>query len=164
MSVLSNLKPPPGAKRTHCRVGRGPGSGKGKTCGRGQNGQGSRSGNGGRLHFEGGQMPLQRRLPKRGFKNIHSARVANVNVGTLDTFADGDEITVEVLRDKRLIKGRFDVLKVLGGGELTKKLTVKAHGFSAVAAAKIAKAGGKAEVLSRKGPAKASDQSKGADA
>ena len=150
MSVLSNLKPPPGAKRPNCRVGRGPGSGKGKTCGRGQNGQRSRSGSGGKLHFEGGQMPLQRSLPKRGFKNIHAAIVANVNVGDLDAFQDGDEITVEVLKEKRLIKGRFDRLKVLGNGELTKKLTVKANSFSAGAAAKIAKAGGKAEIVSRK--------------
>jgi large subunit ribosomal protein L15 len=154
MSILSNLKPPAGAKRSKFRVGRGPGSGNGKTAGRGQKGQGARSGSGGRLYFEGGQMPIQRRLPKRGFKNIGAARVVNVNVGQLDVFDSGSEVTVEALREKGILKGQFDRLKVLGGGELSKKLTVKAHGFSASAAAKIEKAGGKAEVVSR-GPSPA---------
>jgi len=164
MTVLSKLKPPAGAKREATRVGRGPGSGLGKTCGRGMNGQGSRSGVGGRLYFEGGQMPLQRRVPKRGFTNVHADVVASINVGALDVFDDGTEVTAELLRDKRLVKGHFDRLKVLGNGELTKKLTVKAHGFSAGAVAKIEKAGGTTEIVSRKAPTKASDPSKGADA
>lgn len=164
MSVLSNLKPPAGAKRAPTRVGRGPGSGLGKTCGRGQNGQGSRSGDGGRLYFEGGQMPLQRRVPKRGFKNVRADVVANINVGALDVFDDGAEVTLETLREKHLVKGHIDRLKVLGNGEVTKKLTVKAHAFSASAAAKIKTAGGTVEIVSRKVAAKASDPSKGADA
>jgi large subunit ribosomal protein L15 len=128
------------------------------------NGQGSRSGDGGRLYFEGGQMPLQRRVPKRGFTNVHADVVAHINVGALDVFDDGAEVTIEVLRDKRLLKGYFDRLKVLGNGELTKKLTVKAHAFSAGATAKIEQAGGKVEIVSRKAPAKTSDPSKGAEA
>jgi len=155
--ILSKLKPPAGAKRGKFRVGRGPGSGNGKTCGRGQNGQGSRSGSGGRLYFEGGQMPLQRRVPKRGFHNLHAVVVVNVNVGQLDAFDAGTEVTVELLMERGLINGRFDRLKVLGNGELTKKLTVKAHGFSAGATAKIEAAGGKAEVVSRKAAPAASE-------
>ncbi len=148
-SILSNLKPPAGAKKKANRVGRGPGSGNGKTCGRGQKGQGARSGTGGMAYFEGGQMPIQRRVPKRGFKNILRAKVVNINVGQLDVFDNGAEITVETLRERKLIKGQFDAVKILGNGELTKKLTVQAHAFSAGAAAKIEKAGGKAEVVSR---------------
>lgn len=157
MSILSKLKPPAGSKRKKFRVGRGPGSGNGKTCGRGMNGQGSRSGTGGMAYFEGGQMPIQRRVPKRGFYNVHADVVVNVNVGQLDVFDNGAEVTVEALRERRLVKGKFDAVKILGNGELTKKLTVKAHGFSAGAAAKIEKAGGKAEVVSRIAPKKASD-------
>lgn len=152
MSILSQLKPPAGAKRSPNRVGRGPGSGNGKTCGRGQKGQGSRSGGGVSRYFEGGQMPLQRRLPKRGFYNRHGARVANVNIRDLARFDEGSEVTIESLRDAGLLKGRFDLLKVLGSGELDKKLTVKAHAFSASALAKITGAGGSAEVLPRREP------------
>jgi large subunit ribosomal protein L15 len=159
MSILSNLKPPAGAKRKRNRVGRGPGSGNGKTCGRGQKGQGSRSGSGGMAYFEGGQMPLYRRVPKRGFYNLHETTVANVNVGQLDQFEDGAEVTVAALRERGLVKGHFDAVKVLGDGQLEKKLTVKAHGFSKSAAAKIEKAGGKAEVVSRHAPKKASEES-----
>ncbi len=159
MSILSNLKPPAGSKKTKNRVGRGIGSGNGKTCGRGQKGQGARSGTGGRAYFEGGQMPIQRRLPKRGFKNILADQVVNVNVGQLDVFDDGAEVTLEALRERRLVKGRCDALKILGNGELTKRLTVRAHAFSAGAAAKIAKAGGTAEVVSRFTAAAASTDS-----
>ncbi len=161
MSILSRLKPPAGARRKPNRVGRGPGSGSGKTCGRGQKGQGARSGTGGMAYFEGGQMPLQRRIPKRGFTNVHAVKVVNINVGQLDVFEDGAEITVQVLRERNLINGRFDVVKILGNGEITKKFVVKAHAFSAGAAAKIEKAGGKTEVVSRLTPKKASDKSAG---
>jgi large subunit ribosomal protein L15 len=150
--ILSKLSPPKDSKRQRNRVGRGPGSGNGKTCGRGQKGQGSRSGSGGRAYFEGGQMPLQRRVPKRGFRNVLAAVTVNVSITQLDTFDNGTEITVELLRERGFIKGRFDRLKVLGDGELSKKLTVKAHGFSASAAAKIVKAGGKATLLDRSAP------------
>lgn len=159
MSILSNLKPPAGAKKTANRVGRGIGSGNGKTCGRGQKGQGARSGSGGRAYFEGGQMPIQRRVPKRGFKNIVADKVVSVNVGQLDVFDDGAEVTVEALRERRLIRGRFDAVKILGDGELNKKLNVAAHAFSAGAITKIEKAGGKAEVVSRFGAGAASDES-----
>lgn len=149
MSILSNLKPPAGAKRKAKRVGRGIGSGNGKTAGRGQKGQGARSGTGGKAHFEGGQMPLYRRLPKRGFKNLHRARVANLNVDQLaKAFDEGTEVTVALLRERGLIKGNFDSVKILGDGEISKKLTVKAHAFSAGAKSKIEAAGGSAEVVS----------------
>ncbi|HHH11081.1 MAG TPA: 50S ribosomal protein L15 [Sorangium sp.] len=152
MSILSQLKPPAGAKRRANRVGRGPGSGNGKTCGKGQKGQKSRSGGGVRPYFEGGQMPLMRRLPKRGFHNVHASKVANVNVSDLERFDSGTEVTIASLRAAGLIKGKFDFLKVLGKGELTKKLVVKAHSFSVGAAAKIAKAGGSTEVVPRRVP------------
>jgi large subunit ribosomal protein L15 len=152
MSILSKLKPPEGAKRAAKRVGRGPGSGHGKTAGRGMNGQNSRSGSGGRRYFEGGQMPLMRRLPKRGFTNLFSNNVVNINVGDLDVFDDGTEVTVALLQERRLIKGKFDLLKILGNGDLSKKLTVKAHAFSAGAASKIEKAGGTVETVPRRLP------------
>lgn len=145
MSILSELKPPKGARRDRNRVGRGPGSGNGKTCGKGQKGQKARSGTGGRLHFEGGQMPLQRRLPKRGFHNVHGDTVVNVDLAVLEaSYEAGDEVTVASLREKRLLKGRFDRVKVLANGSLTKQLTVHAHGFSAGAKAQIEAAGGSA--------------------
>ncbi|MBI4703829.1 MAG: 50S ribosomal protein L15 [Deltaproteobacteria bacterium] len=148
MSILSRLKPPAGAVRARSRIGRGPGSGKGKTCGRGQKGQGARTGFRGRQYFEGGQMPLQRRLPKRGFHNTAARVVAYVNVGVLeDAFGDGAQVTIEALRELRLVKGQFDAVKVLGGGELGKKLTVLAHAFTHSAVEKIARAGGSAVVL-----------------
>ena len=155
MSILSELKPPAGSKKNKKRVGRGVGSGNGKTAGRGQKGQGARSGPGGMLYFEGGQMPIYRRLPKRGFYNVHADRVANVNVGQLEAFAAGTEVTIELLKEKGLVKGRFDRVKVLGDGDLTKKLTVSAHGFSKSAAAKIEKAGGSANTIAVSQPAAA---------
>ena len=135
------------------RVGRGPGSGHGKTCGRGHKGQGSRAGFSMHPTFEGGQMPLVRRIPKRGFNNRWALTVAIVNIGELDKrFADGDEVNIETLKAKNLAKGGFDVLKVLGNGELTKKLKVSAHRFSKSAKEKIETAGGEAVVLPGKAP------------
>jgi large subunit ribosomal protein L15 len=135
------------------RVGRGPGSGHGKTCGRGHKGQGSRAGFSLHPTFEGGQMPLVRRIPKRGFNNRWALTVAIVNIGELDKrFEDGDEINIETLKAKNLAKGTFDVLKVLGDGELTKKLKVSAHRFSKSAKDKIEKAGGETVVLPGKAP------------
>lgn len=135
------------------RVGRGPGSGHGKTCGRGHKGQGSRAGFSLHPTFEGGQMPLVRRIPKRGFNNKWADVVAIVNVSDLEAaFADGDEVTLESLKAKNLAKGSFDVLKVLGDGELSKKLKVSAHRFSKSAQEKIAKAGGETVVLPGKKP------------
>lgn len=146
MTILSNLKPPAGAKKSRTRPGRGTGCGLGKTAGRGQKGQKARCGHG-KPAFEGGQTPLGRRLPKVGFKNLFAAKIANVNVGSLDVFDAGAVVTVESLVAKRLIRGGFDGVKILGDGELAKKLTVKAHAFSAGARAKIEKAGGTVEVL-----------------
>ena len=129
------------------RVGRGPGSGNGKTSGRGQKGQKARSGGGVRLGFEGGQTPLARRLPKRGFTNFNRVEYAIVNVEALNQFEDGTEITAALLLDKRVIRKELGGLKVLGNGELTKKLTVKATKFSASAKEAIEKAGGTAEEI-----------------
>ncbi len=131
------------------RVGRGPGSGHGKTCGRGHKGFKSRSGSSLRRGYEGGQMPLFRRLAKRGFNNAAFApRVAIVNVGALQrAFNDGDVVTPEVLAQKGLAKGRYDLVKILGNGELKKKLTVRAHLFSKSAAEKIRACGGVVEQL-----------------
>ena len=135
------------------RLGRGPGSGHGKTCGRGHKGQGSRSGFSVHPTFEGGQMPLVRRVPKRGFNNRWADTVAIVNIEDLDArFADGDEVTGDTLREKNLAKGRYDVLKVLGNGELSKKLKISAHRFSRQAKEKIEKAGGEVIVLPGKKP------------
>lgn len=144
---LHNLQPAEGASRRPYRKGRGAGSGNGKTAGRGHKGQWARSGGGVRPGFEGGQMPLARRLPKRGFHNIFGTTYATVNVSALDRFEDGSEVTVETLVAAGLIKDVQDGIKVLGNGELTKKLTVKAAAFSASAKEKIEKAGGKAEVV-----------------
>jgi large subunit ribosomal protein L15 len=152
MAILSKLGPPAGSKKTKRRVGRGRGSGKGRRCGRGQKGQNSRSGSGGRLYFEGGQMPLQRRVPKRGFRNPTRAQVANVDVAALEAFPEGSEVTVAALRERGLVKGRVDRVKVLGSGQLTRKLTVVAHAFSQGAAAKIEQAGGKAVVCTPPAP------------
>jgi len=135
------------------RVGRGPGSGHGKTCGRGHKGQGSRAGYSVGPTFEGGQMPLVRRIPKRGFHNRWALKVAIVNVGDLQQrFEDGDEVTPETLQQKSLAKGRYDLVKVLAGGQLTKSLKVSAHRFSASAVEKIRQAGGQATVLPGKAP------------
>ena len=135
------------------RVGRGPGSGHGKTSARGHKGQGSRAGHSVHPTFEGGQMPLVRRIPKRGFNNRWAKIVAIVNVGDLDTaFSAGDEVTPDRLREKNLAKCRCDEIKVLGNGELTKKLKVSAHRFSKSAQEKIEKAGGQAVTLPGKKP------------
>jgi large subunit ribosomal protein L15 len=150
MDILSKLQAPEGAVTKKLRVGRGPGSGLGKTAGRGQKGQKARStGNINKKHFQGGQTPIQRRLPKRGFRNPLADIVVSLNVGELEVFDDGAEINVDALRDKRLIRGRFDAVKILGDGDLTKKLTITAHSFSKGAIAKIEKAGGKAVVIER---------------
>ena len=146
--ILSRLAPPAGAVETARRIGRGVGSGLGKTAGRGQKGQKARSkGNINKLHFQGGQTPMQRRLPKRGFRNPLASVVVSVNVGDLDVFADGAEVNAAALQANRMVRGRYDLIKVLGDGELTKKLTVHAHRFSKGAIAKIEKAGGKAVVV-----------------
>jgi large subunit ribosomal protein L15 len=130
------------------RVGRGPGSGWGKTSGRGHKGQGQLAGWTSHPAFEGGQMPLSRRVPKRGFNNQWALTVKVINVGDLEAlFADGDEVTLDTLRARHQAKGRFDVLKVLGSGELTKKLKISAHRFSASALEKIQQAGAEAIVL-----------------
>ncbi len=135
------------------RVGRGIGSGRGKTCGRGHKGQGSRAGYSVHPTFEGGQMPLVRRIPKRGFHNRFARTVAIVNLGDLqERFDDGAEVTPKALREMNLAKGRYDLLKVLGNGELTKKLKISAHRFSRSALEKIEKAGGEAVVLPGKAP------------
>ena len=135
------------------RIGRGPGSGHGKTSGRGHKGQGARAGFSMHPTFEGGQMPLVRRVPKRGFNNRWADQIAIVNVSDLEAaFADGEEVTLATLREKSLAKGRFDQLKILGDGELTKKLKVTAHRFSKSAQEKIEKAGGEAIALPAKKP------------
>lgn len=130
------------------RLGRGPGSGQGKTAGRGHKGQGSRAGTSFPAHFEGGHSPLIRRVPKRGFNNAFGRTVMSINVGELDRyFSDGDEVNGDSLRAKNQCKGRYDALKILGHGELTKKLKITAHLFSASALEKIAKAGGTTTVI-----------------
>ncbi len=144
---LNELKPAPGSKKERRRVGRGIGSGMGKTSTRGQTGQKSRSGGGVRTGFEGGQMPLSRRLPKRGFTNIFAKEYSIVNVGDLERFDSGTEVTAQLLKEQRLIRKVTDGVKILGNGELTKKLTVKAAKFTKTAAEKIAAAGGTAEVV-----------------
>jgi large subunit ribosomal protein L15 len=135
------------------RIGRGPGSGHGKTSTRGAKGQGSRTGYSSLRVFEGGQMPLVRRIPKRGFHNRFADSVAVVNLAVLEKhFASGDEVNAEALEGKGLLAGRYDKLKILGDGELSKKLKVVAHGFSGSAREKIEKAGGEAVVLPGKAP------------
>jgi large subunit ribosomal protein L15 len=135
------------------RVGRGPGSGSGKTSSRGHKGQGSRSGYSLSPIFEGGQMPLVRRIPKRGFNNRWADTVAIVNLDVLErNFQSGEEVTPEALRGKAIVRGSYDVLKVLGNGELTKTLKISAHQFSRSALEKIEKAGGQAVVLPGKAP------------
>jgi large subunit ribosomal protein L15 len=139
---LSNLKPKKGARHAKKRLGRGPGSGHGKTAGRGEKGQKSRSGYSGKRGFEGGQMPLHRRLPKRGFTNIFKKDYAVVNVSDLERFDNGASIDEAMLRQAGLVKGSHDGVKVLGDGELSKKLTVSATKFSKSAKEIIEKAGG----------------------
>jgi large subunit ribosomal protein L15 len=139
---LNNLKPKKGSRHAKKRVGRGPGSGHGKTSGRGEKGQKSRSGFSRMLGFEGGQMPLHRRMPKRGFTNIFKKDYAVVNVSDLERFDNGATIDEAALRSAGLVKGQHDGVKVLGDGELTKKLTVTATKFSKSAKEIIEKAGG----------------------
>ena len=145
---LYNLHPAPGAKRSRKRVGRGPGSGNGKTAGRGHKGQKSRSGYSRRYGFEGGQMPLVRRIPKRGFTNIFRVPFQVVNLRDLERiFADGDTVSPETMAEQGLVRGGQRPVKVLADGELTKKLTVQAHKFSSSARAGIEAAGGTCEVV-----------------
>lgn len=144
---LSELSPVAGSTHSSKRKGRGNGSGKGKTAGRGQKGQLSRSGGGVRVGFEGGQMPLARRVPKRGFNNIFAKPLTAINVSTLNRFEDGEIITAEKLLATGVLSKCEYGLKLLGNGEITKKLTVKAAAFSESAKQKIEAAGGKAEVV-----------------
>lgn len=157
---LSDLKPAEGSHRDRKRLGRGESSGQGKTAGKGHKGQMARSGANHRAWFEGGQMPLQRRLPTRGFTNIFKKKIVNVSLADLETrFESGDEVTVAALVEKGLVPGRkdedggwllrkgLDGVKVLGDGELTRKLTVRVHAFSESAKSKIESAGGAAEAL-----------------
>ncbi len=145
---LNELKYTKGSNKTRNRVGRGTSSGNGKTSGRGQKGQNSRSGGGVRVGFEGGQNPLVFRIAKRGFNNYEFAtRYATINVGDLEKFENGAEVTPELLKEMGIVKKLEDGLKVLGDGNLSKKLTVKAHKFSKTAKEKIESAGGKAEVI-----------------
>jgi large subunit ribosomal protein L15 len=152
---LHDLKPRPGAKHRRKRLGQGESSGHGKTSGRGGKGQTARSGSSIRIGFEGGQMPLIRRIPKRGFNNIQFAtRYIPVNLEALNRFEDGATVDEALLRSLGLAKGREKRLKILGDGELTRKLTVKAHAFSAAARAKIEKIGGSCQLIESTPPAK----------
>ena len=144
---LHELSPAPGSKQTRNRIGRGLGSGNGKTAGKGMKGQNSRSGGGTRAGFEGGQMPIYRRLPKRGFKNIFAKEYAEVNVSTLERFDDGATVDPVALVEAGILKNVQDGVRILGNGELTKKLTVRANGFTKTAESKITAAGGKVEVI-----------------
>ncbi|MBO5534277.1 MAG: 50S ribosomal protein L15 [Clostridia bacterium] len=144
---LFELKPAEGSTTAPRRLGRGVGSGLGKTSGKGHKGAKARSGGGKRPGFEGGQMPLVRQLPKRGFNNIFAKEFATVNVSALDCFAEGTVVDAKLLVEKRIIRKELDGLKVLGNGELTKKLTVKAAKFTASAKEKIEAVGGTAEVI-----------------
>ena len=144
---LHELHPAEGSTASQKRLGRGNGSGLGKTSGKGHKGAKARSGGGKRPGFEGGQMPLYRRVPKRGFNNVFGTEYAEVNVERLEVFEDGDVVNAKALLEKKIIRKELDGIKVLGGGELTKKLTVKAAKFTASAKEKIEAVGGKAEVI-----------------
>jgi len=144
---LTDLKPNSGAKKKKFIKGRGHGSGNGKFAGRGRDGQNSRSGGGVRPGFEGGQMPLYRRLPKRGFTCRNSKEIIAINVDALNTFRAGSTVTIEKLQEKGLVNNPRDGVKILGNGDLTKKLTVQVNAFSKSAVEKIEAAGGKAEVI-----------------
>jgi ribosomal protein L15, bacterial/organelle len=144
---LHELQPTQGARHERKRLGRGIGSGTGKTAGKGHKGQKARSGGGKRPGFEGGQNPLYRRLPKRGFTNIHRKEYAVVNLNLLNRFADGTEVTPETLIESGIVKNPKDGIKILGNGDITVKLTVKANKFSQSAVEKIEAAGGKTEVI-----------------
>ena len=144
---LSNLRPADGSKHSdNFRRGRGHGSGNGKTAGKGHKGQKARSG-APRIGFEGGQMPLYRRIPKRGFKNRNTLDIVSINVSRLEVFENGDTVTVESLIEKGIVKNTRDGVKILGNGEITKKLTVKVDAFSATAKEKIEAAGGSIEAV-----------------
>ena len=142
---LNELSPAQGSAKAAYRKGRGAGSGNGKTAGKGHKGQNARSGGGVRVGFEGGQLPLYRKLPKRGFKNRFAVNYAVVNVAALNRFEDGAVVDVEALKAAKLVRKELDGVKILGNGELTKKLTVKTTVFSATAKEKIEAAGGKTE-------------------
>ena len=142
---LNELSPAVGSAKDSYRKGRGPGSGNGKTAGKGHKGQNARSGGGVRPGFEGGQLPLYRKLPKRGFKNRFATNYVTVNVSELNVFENGAVVDLEALLAKKIVRKSLDGLKVLGNGELTKNLTVKAAAFSATAKEKITAAGGQAE-------------------
>ncbi|MBR0439857.1 MAG: 50S ribosomal protein L15 [Bacilli bacterium] len=144
---LHELQVTEGARREHFRKGRGLGSGNGKTAGKGHKGQNARSGGGVALGFEGGQLPLFRRLPKRGFKNVNHVNYATINVKDLNRFKDGTVVSPALLKEEGLLTKEYSGLKVLGGGTLEKKLTVQAHAFSKSAEKAISDAGGKIEVI-----------------
>lgn len=144
---LHELHPAEGSTAAQKRLGRGNGSGLGKTSGKGHKGAKARSGGGKRPGFEGGQMPLYRRVPKRGFSNVFGTEYAEVNVERLEVFNDGDVVNAQALLEKKIIRKELDGVKVLGGGELTRKLTVQAAKFTGSAKEKIEAAGGKAEVI-----------------
>lgn len=147
MVELQNLHSAKGSKKKPKRIGRGHGSGHGKTSGNGHKGQNARSGGGVRPGFEGGQMPLQRRVPKRGFRNIFAKKVVSINVSDIEIFEHGSIVGIEDIIGSGLVKKRFDKIKILGSGSITKKLTVRAHLFSKTAMEKIKNAGGKTEVV-----------------
>ena len=144
---MHELAPAMGSTKESKRIGRGHGSGQGKTAGKGHKGQHARAGRGIRIGFEGGQMPLQRRVPKRGFNNIFAEEWVAINLSSLEVFEDGSVVDAAALASKGIIKKANHPVKVLGNGKLTKKLTVKLYAYSASAAEKIAAAGGKAEVI-----------------
>ena len=144
---LNQLTATPGSTKERKRIGRGYGSGTGKTAGKGHKGQKARAGRGQRPGFEGGQMPLQRRIPKRGFNNIFAKEIVSLNVGTLNQFEDGAVVDAAALVETGILRKSCDGVKILANGELKKKLTVKATAFSEAAKAKIEAAGGKAEVI-----------------
>ena len=144
---LHELHPAEGSTASQKRLGRGSGSGLGKTSGKGHKGAKARSGGGKRPGFEGGQMPLYRRVPKRGFNNVFRTEYAEVNVERLEAFENGETVNAQALLEKKIIRKELDGIKILGGGELTKKLTVQAAKFSASAKEKIEAVGGKAEVI-----------------
>tara|TARA_B100000530_G_C15896257_1_gene463508 strand:+ start:417 stop:866 length:450 start_codon:yes stop_codon:yes gene_type:complete len=147
MNELSNLKPPKGSRKARKRVGRGPGSGTGKTAGRGQKGQKARAASKKKPGFEGGQMPLQRRLPKRGFTPINRNDYAIVNVAALNAFEAGTEVTPELLASAGMIRKASDKVKILGNGDLSVSVSLKAHKISQSAADKVNAAGGSFEVI-----------------
>lgn len=144
---LHELSPVAGSKKEPKRIGRGHGSGQGKTAGKGHKGQKARSGGSIRPGFEGGQMPLQRRIPKRGFNNIFAKKIVAINLSDLNVFEDNEVVDAKALIDRGIIKKEYDGIKILSNGEMSKKLIVKANAFSEAAKQKIEEAGGKAEVI-----------------